>query len=72
MVQWRQYEAEQRDINEIKEFVAKYGHGTAKMVRQAQAREKILQKKLEAGLTPMPEKDPEYDWSFPDAGECKF
>lgn len=69
MVQWRQYEAEQRDIAEIKDFVAKWGHGTAKMVRQAQAREKILQKKLEAGLTPMPEKDPEYDWSFPDAGD---
>lgn len=39
------------------------------MVRQAQAREKLLQKKLEAGLTEMPEQDPEYDWSFPDAGE---
>jgi ATP-binding cassette, subfamily F, member 2 len=39
------------------------------MVRQAQAREKLLQKKLEAGLTPLPEKDPEYDWSFPDAGQ---
>lgn len=69
MVQIRQYEAEQRDIQEIKDFIARFGHGTVKMVRQAQAREKLLQKKLEAGLTPMPEKDPEYDWSFPDAGE---
>ena len=39
------------------------------MVRQAQAREKLLQKKLEAGLTNKPEVDPEWDWSFPDAGE---
>ena len=39
------------------------------MVRQAQAREKLLQKKLEAGLTPKPETDPEWDWSFPDAGQ---
>jgi len=69
MVQMRQYEAEQRDIAEIKDFIARFGHGTVKMVRQAQAREKLLQKKLEAGLTPMPEKDPEYDWSFPDAGQ---
>ena len=39
------------------------------MVRQAQAREKLLQKKLEAGLTQKPEMDPEWDWSFPDAGQ---
>ena len=67
MVQMRQYEAEQRDIAEIKDFIARFGHGTAKMVRQAQAREKLLEKKLEAGLTPKPEVDPHWDWSFPDA-----
>ncbi|KAL7511322.1 hypothetical protein ACHAXN_008246 [Cyclotella atomus] len=69
MVQWRQYEAEQRDIAEIKDFIARFGHGTVKMVRQAQSREKLLQKKLEAGLTPKPEEDPNWDWSFPDAGQ---
>ena len=69
MVQMRQYEAEQRDIAEIKDFIARFGHGTAKLVRQAQAREKLLQKKLEAGLTPKPEADPMWDWSFPDAGQ---
>jgi len=69
MVQLRQYEAEQRDIAEIKDFIARFGHGTVKMVRQAQAREKLLQKKLEAGLTEPPELDPQYDWSFPDAGQ---
>lgn len=68
MVQMRQYEAEQRDIAEIKDFIARFGHGTVKMVRQSQAREKLLQKKLEAGLTPLPEVDPAWDWSFPDAG----
>eukprot|EP00339_Tiarina_fusa_P013113 CAMPEP_0117058222 /NCGR_PEP_ID=MMETSP0472-20121206/40447_1 /TAXON_ID=693140 ORGANISM="Tiarina fusus, Strain LIS" /NCGR_SAMPLE_ID=MMETSP0472 /ASSEMBLY_ACC=CAM_ASM_000603 /LENGTH=701 /DNA_ID=CAMNT_0004775465 /DNA_START=220 /DNA_END=2325 /DNA_ORIENTATION=+ len=69
MVSMRQYEAEQRDIAEIKDFIARFGHGTVKMVRQAQAREKLLQKKLEEGLTPKPEADPEWDWSFPDAGQ---
>lgn len=69
MVQLRQYEAEQRDIAEIKDFIARFGHGTVKMVRQAQSREKLLQKKLEAGLTPKPEEDKQWDWSFPDAGE---
>mmetsp|Transcript_42063 Transcript_42063/g.75848 ORF Transcript_42063/g.75848 Transcript_42063/m.75848 type:complete len:690 (+) Transcript_42063:86-2155(+) len=69
MVQMRQYEAEQRDIDKIKDFIARFGHGTVKMVRQAQAREKLLQKKLEAGLTQLPELDPQWDWSFPDAGQ---
>lgn len=69
MVQMRAYEAEQRDIAEIKDFIARFGHGTVKMVRQAQSREKLLQKKLEAGLTEKPEEDPKYDWSFPDAGQ---
>eukprot|EP00980_Cylindrotheca_fusiformis_P006125 scaffold1319_cov126-Cylindrotheca_fusiformis.AAC.14 len=69
MVQRRAYEAEQRDIAEIKDFIARFGHGTVKMVRQAQSREKLLQKKLEAGLTEPPEEDPKYDWTFPDAGQ---
>jgi len=69
MVQWRQYEAEQRDIQEIRDFIARFGHGTVKMVRQAQAREKLLAKKLAEGLTTKPEVDPEWDWSFPDAGQ---
>ena len=29
MVQWRQYDAEQRDIAEIKDFIARFGHGTS-------------------------------------------
>jgi ATP-binding cassette subfamily F protein 2 len=69
MVQMRAYEAEQRDITEIKDFIARFGHGTVKMVRQAQSREKLLQKKLEAGLTQKPEEIKMYDWSFPDAGQ---
>ncbi len=69
MVQMRQYEAEQRDIAEIKDFIARFGHGTVKMVRQAQSREKLLEKKLEAGLTEKPEEIKMWDWSFPDAGQ---
>eukprot|EP00519_Triparma_laevis_P010832 CAMPEP_0182514120 /NCGR_PEP_ID=MMETSP1321-20130603/35188_1 /TAXON_ID=91990 /ORGANISM="Bolidomonas sp., Strain RCC1657" /LENGTH=48 /DNA_ID= /DNA_START= /DNA_END= /DNA_ORIENTATION= len=37
-VQQNAYDAEQRDIAEIKEFIARFGHGTVKMVRQAQSR----------------------------------
>ena len=39
------------------------------MVRQAQSREKLLQKKLEEGLTEKPQRDAEWDFSFPDPGE---
>ena len=64
----RQYEAEQRDIAEIKDFIARFGHGSAKMVRQAQSREKLLEKKLADGLTELPEQTQLWDWNFPDAG----
>ncbi len=67
--QQRKYDAEQRDIAEIKDFIARFGHGTVKMVRQAQSREKLLAKKLEEGLTPKPARDAEWDFSFPDPGE---
>jgi hypothetical protein len=46
----------------------RFGHGTVKMVRQAQSREKLLQKKLEEGLTEKPRRDAEWDFSFPDPG----
>jgi len=69
MVQMRQYETEQREIADIQDFIARFGHGTVKMVRQAQSREKLLAKKLEAGLTEKPEELKAWDWSFPDAGQ---
>lgn len=43
--------------------------GTAKLIRQAQSREKLLEKKLEAGLTPLPEVDDILVFDFPDPGE---
>mmetsp|Transcript_34380 Transcript_34380/g.67647 ORF Transcript_34380/g.67647 Transcript_34380/m.67647 type:complete len:685 (+) Transcript_34380:116-2170(+) len=68
-VRTTQYDTEQREIADIKDFIARFGHGTVKMVRQAQSREKLLQKKLEAGLTELPELCPDWDWSFPDSGQ---
>ncbi len=50
-------------------YTHRFGHGTVKMVRQAQSREKLLQKKLEEGLTEKPQRDAEWDFSFPDPGE---
>ncbi|KAJ1454500.1 P-loop containing nucleoside triphosphate hydrolase protein [Pelagophyceae sp. CCMP2097] len=66
--QQRKYDSEQREIAEIKDFIARFGHGTIKMVRQAQSREKLLAKKLEAGLTEKPQLDAQWDFTFPDPG----
>jgi len=63
------FEKEQAEIAEIKEFIARFGHGTQKMIKQAQSREKLLEKKLEAGLAVLPEMDQILDFAFPDPGE---
>lgn len=55
--QMKLYKKEQDEIADIKQFVARFGHGTAKMVRQAQSREKVLKKMEEVGLTQPVESD---------------
>jgi ATP-binding cassette subfamily F protein 2 len=55
--QMKIYKKEQDEIADIKQFVARFGHGTAKMVRQAQSREKVLKKMEEVGLTQPVESD---------------
>lgn len=55
--QMKLYKKEQDEIADIKQFVARFGHGTAKMVRQAQSREKVLKKMEEVGLTQPVEND---------------
>ncbi len=51
------YKKQQDEIADIKDFVARFGHGTAKMVRQAQSREKVLKKMEEEGLIEPVEND---------------
>ena len=67
--QQRRYDTEQREINEVKDFIARFGHGTIKMVRQAQSREKLLKQRIDKGLVPKPQRDAEWDFTFPDPGE---
>ena len=38
----------------MKEYVARFGHGTAKLARQGKSKEKLLNKKLSGGLTERP------------------
>lgn len=67
--QMKKYQAEQNQIAEIKDFVARFGHGSAKLARQAQSREKILAKMVAGGLTERVAKDKALSFYFPDCGK---
>jgi ATP-binding cassette subfamily F protein 2 len=49
--QSKRYKKEQEEIAHMKDFIARFGHGTAKLARQAQSREKLMAKMIENGLT---------------------
>jgi len=66
--QMKQYEWEQDQIKSMKEYIARFGHGTAKNVRQAQSKEKVLEKMVRAGLIAKPEIEKPMNFSFPDPG----
>ena len=38
-------------ISHMKEYIARFGHGSAKLARQAQSKEKTLEKMVRSGLT---------------------
>jgi ATP-binding cassette subfamily F protein 2 len=66
--QMKQYKWEQEQIKSMKEYIARFGHGTAKNAKQAQSKEKVLQKMLRAGLTEKPEEDKQLNFKFPNPG----
>ena len=66
--QWKQYKWEQDSIKQMKEFIARFGHGTAKNARQAQSKEKVLAKMIRAGLTRKPEEEKVVNFKFTDPG----
>jgi ATPase subunit of ABC transporter with duplicated ATPase domains len=49
--QMKKYEWEQDQIKHMKEYIARFGHGSAKLARQAQSKEKTLAKMERGGLT---------------------
>ena len=65
----KKYEKQQADIAEVKDFIARFGHGTQKMVKQAQSREKLLQKILEEDAVEALERDKAFTMRFPDPGK---
>jgi len=49
--QAKQYNWEQDQINHMKDYIARFGHGSAKLAKQAQSKEKTLARMKEQGLT---------------------
>ena len=49
--QMKKYNWEQEQIKHMKEYIARFGHGSAKLARQAQSKEKTLEKMVREGLT---------------------
>lgn len=66
--QWKQYKWEQEQIKSMKEYIARFGHGTAKNAKQAQSKEKVLAKMIRGGLTEKPEEEKPLNFKFPDPG----
>jgi len=66
--QLKQYKWEQDQIKSMKEYIARFGHGTSKNAKQAQSKEKVLEKMVRAGLTEKPQMEKPMNFKFPDPG----
>ncbi|KAJ8427715.1 hypothetical protein Cgig2_025114 [Carnegiea gigantea] len=67
--QMKQYKWEQEQISHMKEYIARFGHGSAKLARQAQSKEKTLAKMERGGLTEKVVKDRVLVFRFTDVGK---
>jgi len=67
--QQKQYEWEQEQIRHMKEYIARFGHGSSKLAKQAQSKEKTLEKMVRDGLTEPVKKDKVLNFYFPDVGK---
>ncbi|EPS70305.1 hypothetical protein M569_04446 [Genlisea aurea] len=67
--QMKQYKWEQEQISSMKEYIARFGHGSAKLARQAQSKEKTLAKMERGGLTEKVVRDKVLVFRFNDVGK---
>ncbi|BAT92001.1 hypothetical protein LR48_Vigan05g176300 [Vigna angularis] len=67
--QMKQYKWEQEQISSMKEYIARFGHGSAKLARQAQSKEKTLAKMERGGLTEKVVRDKILVFRFVDVGK---
>ncbi|XP_076236863.1 ATP-binding cassette sub-family F member 2 [Calliopsis andreniformis] len=66
--QAKQYNWEQDQIAHMKNYIARFGHGSAKLARQAQSKEKTLAKMVAQGLTEKVVNDKVLNFYFPSCG----
>jgi ATP-binding cassette subfamily F protein 2 len=66
--QLKQYKWEQEQMASMKQYIAKFGHGTSKNAKQAQSKEKVLAKMVRAGLTEKPDEEKSLNFKFPNPG----
>jgi len=66
--QMKQYNWEQDQIAHMKNYIARFGHGSAKLARQAQSKEKTLAKMVAQGLTEKVISDKTVTFYFPSCG----
>jgi len=67
--QTKQYTKEQAEIAHMKDYIARFGHGSAKLARQAQSKEKTLAKMEANGLTEKVVQDRVLVLKFADCGQ---
>lgn len=67
--QMKQYKKQQDEIAHMKDYIARFGHGSAKLARQAQSKEKTLSKMVEGGLTEKVLIERGLSFYFPECGK---
>merc|ERR1712110_1120601 len=67
--QEKRYQHEQDQIAHMKNYIARFGHGSAKLARQAQSKEKTLAKMVAGGLTEKVKSDRDVSFNFFSCGE---
>lgn len=66
--QMKRYNWEQAQMSHMKDYIARFGHGSAKLARQAQSKEKTLAKMVAGGLTDKVVYDKTVSFYFPSCG----
>ncbi|XP_052246443.1 ATP-binding cassette sub-family F member 2-like [Dreissena polymorpha] len=66
--QMKKYRWEQDQIAHMKNYIARFGHGSAKLARQAQSKEKTLKKMVDGGLAEKVTADKTLSFYFPSCG----
>jgi len=64
----KRYQWEQDQIAHMKNYIARFGHGSAKLARQAQSKEKTLAKMVAGGLTEKVKEDRQLSFYFYSCG----